>query len=748
MEEEIILEGVIEDIVYQNKENWYTVCVLDNKGEPISCVGTMPEVYEGENLQVIGIWCTHHIYGKQLKVSTFNKSLPQTVQGIEKYLASGLIKGIGAKTAHKIVARFGTDTLKIIEQEPLKLTQIRGISKDKASKISEAYHSQYEFREVIIGLEEFGINPTYAIKIYKLYKDKTFNIIKSNPYILIEDIIGIGFNKADEIAKKIGIEDNDPNRIKSGILFVLNKFANNGHTYVPKDILNKECQILLNGDKDLIENAFLSLSFDNKIIVKVIDDNTIIFLTYLYYGELNIATKLLSLKNGYNPSKELLPKILNYENEIKTIEHELNIKLVEEQKQAILSSLTNGVTVITGGPGTGKTTTINALLEVLKECDCTFSLAAPTGRAAKRISETTAEQAQTIHRLLEIGYVQDSKKQIFNKDENNPLEVDVLILDEVSMIDVVLMNAVLKALFEGQRLILIGDADQLPSVGAGNVLKDIIQSNQIQTIRLKQIFRQATKSAIINNAHRINKGEYPISNEKDTDFFFMNKSIQQEIQHIIPDLILNRVPKYQRVNALKDIQVLSPMRKGLLGTIELNTILQQILNPSQKHKPEKEYRTTTFRVGDKVMQIKNNYNIPWKIFAKNKMVIDEGVGVFNGDCGIISNINSDVIEVMFEDCKIVDYEFNQLDELELAYAITIHKSQGSEYPVVIIPIHSGPPMLFSRNLLYTAITRAKKMVIGIGLQETMCRMIDNNQEIERYSNLKRHLEIISEQLLC
>ncbi len=748
MEEEIIIEGSIEDIIYQNKENGYTVFILDNKGEPVSCVGNFPEIYEGEQLQVVGTWCTHHIYGKQIKVSSFNKSLPETIQGIERYLASGLIKGVGAKTAKKIVKHFGMDTLTIIEQEPLILTQIRGISKEKAQKISEAYHSQYDLRTSIIVLEQFGISTTYAIRIYKFYKDKTLRTIKTNPYKLVEDIISIGFSKADEIAKKIGIDNNDPNRIQTGILFMLKKFAANGHTYVPKNILTSECQILLNVEEDLIENAFFSLSFDNKIIIKSFDNNSLIFLTNLYHSELNIARKLIDLKNSYLPSKKLLHKIENYEKEIQIIEKKLNIKLMEEQKQAILSCLTNGVTVITGGPGTGKTTTINALIEMLKKYNCTFALAAPTGRASKRISETTKEHAQTIHRLLEINYIDNISKQVFDKNECNPLLVDVLIIDEVSMIDVILMNAVLKALVTGQRLILIGDANQLPSVGAGNVLKDIIQSNNIHTIRLKQIFRQAAKSAIVNNAHRINNGEYPISNEKNTDFFFMNKSIQKEIQSIIPDLILNRLPKFKGVDSFKDIQVLSPMRKGLLGTIELNTILQQTLNPSEPNKPEKEYRTTTFRVGDKVMQIKNNYNIPWKIFATNNMPIDEGIGIFNGDCGIISNINSDIVEVTFEDLKTVNYEFNQLDELELAYAITIHKSQGSEYPIVILPLYSGPSVLLSRNLLYTAITRAKKMVIGIGLQETMNKMIDNNKELERYSNLKRHLETLRQSPLC
>ena len=421
---------------------------------------------------------------------------------------------------------------------------------------------------------------------------------------------------------------------------------------------------------------------------------------------------------------------------------ELKIELVEEQKEAVRHVLTNGVTVITGGPGTGKTTTINAILHMLEKAGEDVLLAAPTGRAAKRMSEATGMEAQTIHRLLEIGYMrEDTNRQMFNRNEENPLEADVIIVDEMSMVDITLMNALLKAVVEGQRLVLIGDADQLPSVGAGNVLKDIIRSGRISVVRLIQIFRQASKSAIVMNAHRINKGEYPVCNEKGTDFFFMKRSVQEEVQNTIIELVTTRLPKYQGFNSIKDIQILAPMRKGLLGVTELNKALQNALNPHHNLKPEKEYRGTLFREGDKVMQIKNNYNTPWKILGKTGMSIDEGTGVFNGDCGIITAIKEDeeILVVTFEDSKVVDYEFNQLDELELAYAVTIHKSQGSEYPVVILPIHSGPPMLLSRNLLYTAVTRAKKMVVGVGLVETMQRMIDNNREIERYSSLGRHL---------
>ena len=548
----------------------------------------------------------------------------------------------------------------------------------------------------------------------------------------------------------MGIAKEDPNRIKTGVLYLLTNFSNNGHTYMPRNMLIEEAIKLLlpetyqdyvrlgSFENPLVENALIELAMNKQIIIKNYEDTACVFLSYLYHSEQAVARKLIDLASLYEQDAGV-----DVEKELEKTQKELKIELVEEQKEAVRHILTNGVTVITGGPGTGKTTTINAILHMLEKAGEDVLLAAPTGRAAKRMSEATGMEAQTIHRLLEIGYMrEDAKKQMFNRNEENPLEADVIIVDEMSMVDITLMHALLKAVVEGQRLILIGDADQLPSVGAGNVLKDIIRSGRIPVVRLVQIFRQASKSAIVMNAHRINKGEYPISNEKGTDFFFMKRSVQEEVKDTIIQLITTRLPKYQGFNSIKDIQILAPMRKGVLGVTELNKSLQAALNPHHDLKPEKEYRGTLFREGDKVMQIKNNYNTPWKILGKTGMSIDEGTGVFNGDCGIITAIKEDeeIVVVTFEDGKVVEYEFNQLDELELAYAVTIHKSQGSEYPVVILPIHSGPPMLLSRNLLYTAVTRAKKMVVGVGLVETMQRMIDNNREIERYSSLGRHLK--------
>ena len=749
MNDQIVFETTVEDIIFQNKENGYTVCVVEYEGEELSCVGEMAGIYVGEEVKIVGAWSTHPIYGRQVKVELIERSMPKTVQGMEKYLASGVIKGIGARTAKKIIKHFGLDTFRIIEEEPLVLAQISGISEKKAKEIGEAFHAQYELRKAMLFLQDYGITPTYAIKIYQHYKDRTAEVVKNTPYRLVEDIYGIGFKKADEIAMQVGIGREDPHRIRTGILYLLTNYSNNGHTYMPRNVLVEESIKLLlpenyqeylrmqSFENPLVENALLELAMNKQIIIKNYDNEVCVFLAYLYHSEQAVARKLIDLASLYQKDPAI-----DVEKELAKTQKDLKIELVEEQKEAVRHTLTHGVTVITGGPGTGKTTTINAILHMLEKAGEDVLLAAPTGRAAKRMSEATGMEAQTIHRLLEIGYMrEDTNKQMFNRNEDNPLEADVIIVDEMSMVDITLMHALLKAVVEGQRLILIGDADQLPSVGAGNVLKDIIRSERIPVVRLMQIFRQASKSAIVMNAHRITKGEYPIANEKGTDFFVMKRSIQEEVRDTLIQLITERLPKYQGFDSIKDIQILAPMRKGVLGINELNKTLQAVLNPHHDLKPEKEYRGTLFRTGDKVMQIKNNYNTPWKILGKTGMSIDEGTGVFNGDCGIITAIKEEeeYLVVTFEDGKVVEYEFNQLDELELAYAVTIHKSQGSEYPVVILPIHSGPPMLLSRNLLYTAVTRAKKMVVCVGLVETIQRMVDNNREIERYSSLARHL---------
>ncbi len=738
MEDLVVIEATIEEIIYQNNDNGYTVCTIEQDGEEISCVGEMPGVHQGEDVKITGTWTTHPIYGKQVKVHMYERSMPKTVQGMEKYLASGVIKGIGQKTAKKIVKHFGLDTFKIIEEEPLVLAQVSGISQKKALEIGEAFKTQYELRRAMLFLQDYGITPTYAVKIYKEYKERTMEVISKTPYKLVDDIYGIGFKKADEIAFKIGISKDDPNRIKTGILYLLSTFSGNGHTYMPREDLVYEGIHLLEVGEVLVDNAILELNIEKKIIIKNYEGKVCIFIAQLFYSEQGIARKLMDLALLYD-SEELI----DFDKEIALTEKELDIELVSQQKEAVKSALRYGVTVITGGPGTGKTTTINAILHMLSKRKEEVLLAAPTGRAAKRMSEATGMEAMTMHRLLEISYLKEGEtRQEFQKNEEHPLEADVIIVDEMSMVDVLLMHALLKATVPGQRLVLIGDSDQLPSVGAGNVLKDIIKSEKMQVVRLKQIFRQAGQSAIVVNAHRINKGEYPIANEKGTDFFMMKRAIQEEVKQTVIDLITDRLPKYQNLHSLKDIQVLVPMRKGILGVSELNKCIQEALNPSQERKREKDYRGVIYRDGDKVMQIKNNYNTPWKIYSKAGIVLEEGVGVFNGDCGIITAIDTalETLTVTFDDQKVVCYEFSQLDELELAYAVTIHKSQGSEYPAVIIPLHSGPPMLLNRNLLYTAVTRAKQLVVIVGLEDTTKKMVDNNKEVQRYSSLHIHLQ--------
>ncbi|OOB79494.1 MAG: AAA family ATPase [Epulopiscium sp. Nuni2H_MBin001] len=731
MDEQIVIDGVVENIIYQDSHNGYTVCIILTDENETCCVGQLPGIYPGEEVQVSGSWTTHNVYGKQLKVDKFIKNAPKSIKGIERYLASGVIKGIGARTANKIVTKFGLDTLNIIENDPVILSTIVGISKMKAMQISEQYHKQYELREAMIFLQGYGITSTYAIKIFEKYKQNTIAIIQDNPYKLARDIFGIGFKRADEIAREMGIDVNDGNRIKSGIFFVLNRTSQRGNTYLPKYLLFNECISLLGVEAVLIENSLEELSLSRQIIIKTYDGVEVVFLSVLYHTEENIAFKLLDVATGYNAKRHL-----NFEAEILLTELELEIELVKEQKEAIRQALQNGVTVITGGPGTGKTTITNALIHMLNKYGDKFLLAAPTGRAAKRLSEATNVLAQTIHRVLEGGGT-----QFFCRNEDNPLDTDVLIVDEMSMVDVLLMGSLLKAVAVGQRIVLIGDVDQLPSVGAGNVLKDIIASRRIPVIELTQIFRQANQSAIVRNAHKINKGEYPTSNEDNTDFFLIKRANLDDVKDTIVDLILDRLPKYQEINIKKDIQVLAPMKKGVLGIVELNKVLQQSINPATSDKDEYEYRHTIFRTGDKVMQIKNNYSTVWKVYSRTGLPIDEGLGVFNGDCGVILGVDKEreIVTVLFDDMKAVEYEFNQLDELDLAYAITIHKSQGSEYPVVVIPIHSGPPMLLSRNLLYTAVTRARKIVVIVGIIETVYKMVDNNKPIERFSSLKRQL---------
>lgn len=744
----IKIEGPIENIIYNNEENGYTVFSIysEEYGEIFSeaeivCVGYIPNLNIGENVILTGTVVNHSTYGKQFKVETYEKSIPKTEKGIEKYLASGAIKGIGEKTAERIVAKFGLQTLEIIEKSPEKLAQIKGISIKKAMDIGEIFAEQEGLRKTMIFLQEYGISPVFAMKIYKHFKDNTIRIVQTNPYRLADELFGVGFKLADDIAEKIGIEKDSEYRIKAGIKYVLNKTANSaGNVYLPEKVLLEYSKNLLEVDEDLLKPNLFNLQMERQICIEKTDTENIIFLNSYYYAESYVAKKILEL------SKNTTKYNKNYDLWISNIEKENNITLASNQKKAIKEAMINGVLVITGGPGTGKTTTINSIISMLKNEGYEIELCAPTGRAAKRMSEATGLEAQTIHRLLGINFLSDDKKrQTFEKDENMPIEADVVIVDECSMIDILLMSGLLKAIANGTRLILVGDIDQLPSVGAGNVLKDIINSECIQVVRLNEIFRQARESAIVMNAHRINNGEYPILNEVNKDFFFLRRDKMEEVNNTIVELITKRLPKFLNITDLKAIQVLSPMKKSPIGVENLNNILQKAINPPSKDKDEKEFRNIIFREGDKVMQIKNNYNMVWRIIKDNQY-IDEGTGIFNGDEGIINKIDNknEYIEVIFDDCKHIKYDFTQLDELNLSYAITIHKAQGSEYKAIIIPIHSGAPMLLTRNLLYTGVTRAKELAVIVGIQETLNKMVDNNREINRYTYLKNRIINLSQ----
>ncbi len=742
-EEQIIIEGCVENIIFHNPENGYCVfSISDDKleinKEEIVCVGYIPDINEGESIKICAVCVVHPSYGKQLQVQSYEKTTPKTEKGIEKYLASGVIRGIGPAIAKKITEKFGIKTLDIMEMHPERLADIKGISKEKAMHIGEIFHEQAELRRAMLFLQDYGISPSLSMKIYKKYKDNTIKTVKNNPYTLAEEVFGIGFKTADVIAEKVGIEKSSPFRIKAGIKYTLNQAGINGNVYLPEEELIEEASKILLIDKEFISNSLSELQIERQIWVEKTQDGNIVFLNFYNYAETYSAKKLLELSMAYKENTE-------YDDEISEIEKQEGIKLAKAQKKAVKEAMNNGVLVITGGPGTGKTTTINSIIRLLKKEDKQIELAAPTGRAAKRMTETTGMEAQTIHRLLGITYMaQDSKRQSFDKNEENPIEADVIIIDESSMVDIMLMQSLLRAIANGTRLILVGDADQLPSVGAGNVLKDIINSGCINVVRLNEIFRQARQSAIIMNAHRINKGEYPILNEKNSDFFFMKRYNQSELINTIVELSLTRLPKFLKCCQNKDIQVLTPMRKSPLGVVNLNNILQTKLNPKSSDKNEKEYRGIVFREGDRVMQIKNNYNMVWKSFDGRKW--DEGIGVFNGDEGFIKRIDErkEYIEVIYDDIKSVRYDYSQLDELELSYAVTIHKSQGSEYRAVIIPIFNGPDLLLSRNLLYTAVTRAKELAVIVGIPETLFKMVDNNREINRYTYLKTRIQKLYE----
>ncbi len=734
------IEGFVDNIIFRNEENGYTVFEVVADCEHLTCVGTFQFLNEGEYIEFTGEKKIHPGYGEQIQVTSYEIKAPADEIAMERYLGSGAIKGIGAALAARIVKRFGSDTFRIIEEEPEQLSKIKGISEKKALEIANQMMEKRDMRKAMMFLQDLGVTMNMAAKIYGQYGPSMYTIIKENPYRLADDITGIGFKIADEIAAKAGVRENSDYRIRSGLMYVLLQSVNNGHIYLPQDELVRETGELL-GIRDWdFEKHIMDLVMDKKVVIKEKEGVRIIYAAVYYHAELRVADKLSELNIKYRvPENELKAYI-------RRIEKELGIELEEMQKMAVFEAATNGLLVLTGGPGTGKTTTINAIIRYFEMEGMEIRLAAPTGRAAKRMKETTGYDAQTIHRMLELcGMPDDGKGINFERNENNPLEADVVIIDEMSMVDINLMNSLLRAVAVGTRLILVGDVNQLPSVGPGNVLKDIINSHCFNVVMLNKIFRQASESEIIVNAHKINDGENVELNKYSKDFLFLHRDGANAIINAMITLVKDKLPAYVNADML-DIQIMSPMRKGPVGVERLNTVLQEYLNPKDSSKNEKEFGENVFREGDKVMQIKNNYQLEWETRSRYGIAQETGVGVFNGDIGIIRHISNyaEELTVEFEDGRIVRYDFKQLEELELAYAITIHKSQGSEYPAVIIPMLTGPRMLMNRNLLYTGVTRARVCVCMVGVEETFRQMIQNINEQKRYSTLDVRIKEVCE----
>ena len=729
------ITGFVEHIVYRNEENGYTVLNLaSNEEDEVTCVGVFQMISEGESLELTGEYTVHPSYGPQFKVQQYSIKAPEDIASIERYLGSGAIKGVGAALAARIVRKFKEDTFRIIEEEPERLAEIKGISERKAQEIAQQTEEKRELRQAMIFLQNYGISLSLAVKIYQTYQLDMYRIIQENPYRMAEDVTGVGFKIADEIAHRVGIHLDPDFRIRSGIMYVLQQASLEGHTYLPEELLTRRACELLGVDASGVEKHYMDMAIDRKLILKQSEAEVQIYASTFYYMELNVAVMLRELNVKYDFSETAV------EQRIRKIEQLSELELDEMQRTAVKEAVRSGLLVITGGPGTGKTTTINTIIQYFESEGMDIALAAPTGRAAKRMSETTGYEAKTIHRLLELSGGMDEHAG-FERNEQNPLETDVIIIDEMSMVDITLMHNLLKAVVAGTRLILVGDVNQLPSVGPGCVLKDIIDSHACNVVRLNRIFRQASESDIIVNAHKINRGEPVSLDNKSRDFFFLKRYDANVIISICIQLIRQKLPKYVNASPF-DIQVLTPMRKGLLGVERLNTILQQYLNPPDGKKAEREHGQTIFRVGDKVMQIKNNYQAEWEIRSRYNIPIEKGLGVFNGDMGIVREINSfsETLTVEYEERRMVEYPFKELDQLDLAYAITIHKSQGSEYPAVIIPLLTGPRMLMNRNLLYTAVTRARKCVTLVGDEKAFYNMEANVNEQKRYSGLRDRLE--------
>ncbi len=741
------IKGYVDHIIYRKPENGYTVFILISEGDEITCVGSLPQIDQGDHLSIEGEEVLHPLYGSQIKVISYHMITPEDEESIERYLGSGAIKGVGPALAARIVKRFKKDTFRIIEQEPERLTEIKGISERIARQICDQMEEKRGMREVMVYLAGYGITGPMAIKIYDTYGPGTQAVMEENPYRLAEDISGIGFKMADDIASRMGIKTDSDYRIRSGILYTLLLAAAEGHVYLPKEILLRNTSYLLRVEPELIEIQLANLAMDKKLVMKTKEEKVQIYATSYYYAELNCAKMLWDLNGAvkiFSEEDDLMAKEYKdkLSEKIKLMEEALGMELDRLQQKAVVEAVCHGVFLLTGGPGTGKTTTINMMIRYFEREGLDIFLAAPTGRAAKRMTEATGFEAKTIHRLLELngGVLEDTRKASFTRNQDNPLEADVIIIDEMSMVDIHLFQALLKAVTPGTRLILVGDVNQLPSVGPGQVLQDLIMSKSFATVSLQKIFRQATESDIVVNAHKIHQGEYPVFDNKSKDFFFLERNDVNIIYKHMIQLIKEKLPGYCKVTPF-EIQVLTPMRKGSLGVLTLNKILQEYLNPGEETKEEYIQADTIFRVGDKVMQIKNNYQLEWEIVSKYNIPIDKGVGVFNGDMGIIREISQlqHTLTVEFDDMRRVVYPFSMLEELELAYAVTIHKSQGSEYPAVILPLLTGPKQLFNRNLLYTGVTRAKNCLTILGNKQTVWEMIENNNENERYTGLRERI---------
>ena len=735
------LEGYVDHIIYRNTENGYTVMVMLVDQEEVTCVGVLSYIGEGEKLEAEGQYIAHPTYGEQFKIETYVVKPPEDEESVERYLGSGAIKGIGTALAARIVRHFHADTFRIIEEEPERLAEIKGISERKAREIAQQVYEKRDMRKAMIFLQQFGITTALAVKIFEKYGQRMYEVLQNNPYQLADDIHGVGFRIADEIARKAGVSADSEYRVKSAISYVLLQAGNDGHIYLPKELVQSRTAQLLGVGLEDIEQYLMDLAVDRKIVVKQEKEQERVYSASSYYIEMSTARMLCDLNiTGEIDDQVILKKIA-------AIEKQTEMYLDEMQKKAVIEAVRCGLLIITGGPGTGKTTTINTLISYFESEGLQILLAAPTGRAAKRMTEATGVEAKTVHRLLEISGLSEESGAVggFGRNAQNPLEADVIIIDEMSMVDAYLMHALLDAVTVGTRLIMVGDMNQLPSVGPGSVLKDMIQSRCIPVVSLTRIFRQAQESDIVVNAHKINRGEPVLLDNKSRDFFFLKRDDANVIISIVIQLVRDKMPRY--VNAkMYDIQVLTPMRKGLLGVERLNKILQEYLNPPDRTKAEQEQNGVLFREGDKVMQVKNNYQLEWEIRGRYGIPMEKGLGIFNGDMGIIREINKQTerVTVEFDEERMVEYSYSGLEELELAYAVTIHKSQGSEYPAVVIPLLSGPKMLMTRNLLYTAVTRAKQCVTLVGDPYAFSQMEANTVEQKRYTALADRIRELSE----